>query len=416
MFDVLKKEFMIINMLLIFFVLCGALLGFYAVTWFSAEQATNRSLSSYMSIPINEIRHDKQNARLFISEVDSATYDYIRPLVDSNVFKYFHTSYMHDSFSSSQTNNILSYVLRNSDFAANIAVDGRYYRYMKQKTDSNMVKIVVLDITSGIKHLHSTAISLVVIALISLGIIYFISRFIAERSVKPIEVMFERQNEFFSDISHELKTPLTVAITNLAVIESHKEETVESQEKWIGFLKDQLDRLSNLFNEMLFLEDMRSGHPLRQSERINFSALVDYHLKSVEPLIGQKGIQLQASIQESLYVFADLEAMTRLVTVLVDNAIKYTPEGGVIDLCLAQSAKKLVLLIENSGEGIEAEHVDRIFDRMYRVTKSRSRNEGGKGLGLAIAKSVVEYYGGSISVESRVGEQTSFRVVLPVSA
>lgn len=414
MFDVLKREFMLVNMLLIFFLLCGALLTFYFVTWFGIEQATTRSISGYLSIPVSELPHDQENARLFISEIDSATYEYIQPLIDSNIFKYFHTSYAHDSFSSSQTNKILTHVVDNPDFSANIAVDERYYRYMKQKTDSNIIKVVVLDTTKGVKSLRSTGLLLIVIAACSLVLIFFISRFIAERSVKPIEAMFERQNEFFSDISHELRTPLTVAITNLAVIESHKEDTVESQEKWIGFLKDQLERLSNLINEMLFLEDMRSGRSLVQNEHINFSSLVDYHLNSVEPLIDQKQIRLHKSIQDSLYILADVEAMTRLITVLVDNAIKYTPEKGTISLSLVQSAKHMILSIENSGEGIEPEHMDRIFDRMYRVKKSRSRNEGGKGLGLAIAKSVVERYGGSISVYSKVGQQTSFRVMLPL--
>lgn len=414
MFNVLKREFMIVNMLLILTLLCAVLLAFYFITWFAIDQTTTKAISGYISTPIDEIRNDLENPRLFISDIDTATYEYIKPLIDSNIFKYFHTFYADDTFSSSQTNNILSHIVASPDFVSNIEIDERHYKYLVQKTDSNMIKIVVLDITNSINNLRSTGLILVIIASVSLFFIFFVSRFITERSIKPIEAMFARQNEFFSDISHELKTPLTVAITNLAVIESHKKESVESQEKWIGFLKDQLDRLSTLVNEMLFLEDMRSSYPLRQKERLNFSALIDHYLKSVDPLVEQKRIRLQTTIQDAIYLFADQEAMTRLITALVDNAIKYTPDEGVIAVSLTQSARKIVLSIENSGEGIGPEHVEHIFDRMYRVAKSRSRNEGGKGLGLAIAKSVVERYGGSISVDSKVGQQTSFRVTLPL--
>jgi len=130
-------------------------------------------------------------------------------------------------------------------------------------------------------------------------------------------------------------------------------------------------------------------------------------------LIEEKKITLITNIQEAVFMHAHSELMTRLISVLTDNAIKYTPEGGMIAISLSQSATRTVLTVENTGEGIEPENLDRVFDRLYRVSKSRSRDEGGSGLGLAIAKSVVEKYGGSISVESKVGEKTAFHVRIP---
>jgi signal transduction histidine kinase len=403
---------MLVNMLLIFFILSAALLGFYVITWLSSEQSATRLINTYMSMPLGEIHSSSDTPHLFISEIDVATYDYIQPLIDSNIFKYFKTSYAHDSFSSSQTNNILSEVVAKDDIAARIRVDDRFYKYQKQKINGERIKIVVLDVTTSTQHLRSTAFTLITIALVSLIFVYFVSKLITELSVKPIEEMFKRQGEFFSDISHELRTPLTAAITNLAVIQANKAETVQSQEKWVGFLKDQLDRLVNLVNEMLYLEDIGSG--VETNERINFSELVEQQIKGLSAYINEKGLGLNVCIQEEVYYHGELEALTRLVSVLVDNAIKYTPEGGSISLNLAEAERRVYLTVENSGEGIEPEDLDRVFDRFYRVRKSRSRNEGGQGLGLAIAKSVVEKYGGTIKITSTVGANTIFSVELPI--
>ncbi len=414
MFNLLRREFMLVNILLIFIIVCSALLVFYLVTWFNTEQNITKSISSYLSTPIDQIRADKENPRLFISDIDAATYEYIQPLIDSNIFKYFHTAYAHDSFSSSQTNDILSRVVTSSEFVSNIEVGGRQYKFLKHNTDDEMIKIAVLDITKYKNNLRSTGLILITIAIMSLILIFFVSKIITELSIKPIERMFRRQNEFFSDIAHELKTPLTVAITNLAVVESHRHESVASQEKWLGYLKDQLHRLSTLVNEMLFLEDVQSGKALGNGAHIDFSELVDNHLKSVAPLLAKKDIILSTAIEEKIHVFADREAMIRLVGILVDNAIKYTPNSGSISMHVTKRGKRVLLAIKNSGMGIAPEHVGRIFDRMYRVSESRSRHEGGEGLGLAIAKSVVEKYGGNIEVESEVGEFTSFSVTLPI--
>lgn len=413
MFQALRRKFMFVNMLLIFFILSTALLGFYFITWLSSEQSATRLISTYMSMPLGEIHSSSDTPHLFISEIDVATYDYIQPLIDSNIFKYFKTSYAHDSFSSSQTNNILSEVVAKDDIAARIRVDDHYYKYQKQKINGERIKIVVLDVTTGMQHLRSTAFTLITIALVSLIFVYFVSKLITELSVQPIEEMFKRQGEFFSDISHELRTPLTAAITNLAVIQANKAETVQSQEKWVGFLKDQLDRLVNLVNEMLYLEDIGSGIHNETNERINFSELVEQQIKGLSAYINEKGLGLNVCIQKEVYYHGELEALTRLVSVLVDNAIKYTPEGGSISLKLAKAERRVYLTVENSGEGIEPEDLDRVFDRFYRVRKSRSRNEGGQGLGLAIAKSVVEKYGGTIRITSTIGTNTVFSVELP---
>ena len=224
-------------------------------------------------------------------------------------------------------------------------------------------------------------------------------------------MMLARQMDFFSDISHELRTPLTVALTNLAVIESNKEQSVASGE--VDRLPRSAGKDDQFVNEMLYLESMSLPVTTGLDENIDFSSLIDRYMKSVTPLLSQKQLTLETHVRPGIYLSADKEALTRLVSVLIDNAIKYTPEGGAITVNLWQTNRKTLFTVKNTGDGIESRHMDRLFDRLYRVKKSRSTSEGGKGLGLAIAKSVVEKYNGTITVDSEVGKYTAFTVTLP---
>jgi signal transduction histidine kinase len=404
---------MVVNTLLIFILLCVALSGAYAATWFRIEQTITQVMAKYAAMSVDLIGHRADNAKLFVSTIDASAYEYVQDVVDSNIFKYFNTLYANDYFSTSQTDRILSKIINESGGASTIRVDENYYRYAKHQMNANTIQIVVLDTTDDLRALRSMRDMLLFIAAGSLVLILFVSKFITDRSIKPIEEMHARQMDFFADISHELKTPLTIAITNLAVVESHKEQTVESQEKWLGFLKEQLARLSNLVNEMIYLESIALHNAAHRKQKIDLSALLIRYIKSLAVLIEERQLLLNLDIENDVYFYAETEAMTRLISVLVDNAIKYTPEGGTIAVVLSQSGKRIVFSVRNSGEGIESAHFPRLFDRLYRVQKGRSTNDGGKGLGLAIAKSVVERYNGTISVQSELGQYTTFTVALP---
>ena len=164
---------------------------------------------------------------------------------------------------------------------------------------------------------------------------------------------------------------------------------------------------------MIYLESIALHNAAHRKQKIDLSALLIRYIKSLAVLIEERQLLLNLDIENDVYFYAETEAMTRLISVLVDNAIKYTPEGGTIAVVLSQSGKRIVFSVRNSGEGIESAHFPRLFDRLYRVQKGRSTNDGGKGLGLAIAKSVVERYNGTISVQSELGQYTTFTVALP---
>lgn len=412
MFKSLRREFMVMNILLILTVLYGALAAFYFVSWLRVDQSTTVTLARHLSTPYYEPL-DGENLRLFVSSITVSAWEYIRDVPTSNIFKYFDTHYVSDSFSTAQTDRILKQIVEADAPDGMLQLDGRHFKYVRQQVDRKTMRIAVLEVTSLVNNLHSTLNILLLIAITSLPFVFLVSKITTDRSIRPLETMVMRQREFFSDISHELKTPLTIAFTNMAVVEAHREETVASQEKWLGYIKYQLERLSNLVNEMIYLESMRLPDFAQHQENIELGSLIHHYIESVAAVMHQKNLTLQADLQPGVFFYADKEAITKLVSVLIDNAIKYTLENGIITVTLAQTSKKIIFTVRNTGEGIEPQHMERIFDRLYRVRKSRSTSEGGRGLGLAIAKSVVERYHGTINVESTVGEFAAFTVTLP---
>lgn len=155
MFKALRREFMIVNSLLILTILYGALTAFYFVTWLRMEQSTTFTIAQHMSAPAYDKR-DAENPRLFISTIGTATYEYIRDVPTSNIFKYFDTLYASDSFSTSLTDRILVQVVEKDSDSGLLRLDERYYKYVRQQIDSSTIKIVVLETTNMVKNLHST--------------------------------------------------------------------------------------------------------------------------------------------------------------------------------------------------------------------------------------------------------------------
>jgi signal transduction histidine kinase len=150
-------------------------------------------------------------------------------------------------------------------------------------------------------------------------------------------------------------------------------------------------------------------------QKFDVIEVIEQVLRKMHPLAQGKSIKLYFAKQPMLEIYADMERVKQLLLILVDNAIKYTPENGVVTIKVGhrQEGKKVKIMITDSGIGIPKEDQKHIFDRFYRVDKARSRESGGAGLGLAIAKGIVDLHGGELSIESNVGNGSTFSVVLP---
>ncbi len=289
-----------------------------------------------------------------------------------------------------------------------------YWEFVIKKSPDNFgYKIVFLDITSMYSYLTHLIYTFLAVALAMLIAIFFISKFFANKSIKPIKESFERQKQFIADASHELKTPLTVINTNTDVLLSHHEDTIKNQSKWIYYIKSEVERMTKLTNDLLYLAQVDYSDIKLISTDFDLSETIENVILTMEASIFENNILFDYNIEPNVIIHGNSEQIKQVVMILLDNALKYTDSKGKISLSLKKYNNKTMLAISNTGKGIPKEDLDKIFDRFYRVNKSRSRDSGGYGLGLSIAKAIVEQHHGKITVKSNVNEATTFRVELP---
>ena len=224
-----------------------------------------------------------------------------------------------------------------------------------------------------------------------------------------LEGAFQRERQFTSDASHELRTPLAAMRTILEMTRS-KRRSVADYETALDDLAEEAARLQTLVEDLLRLARQETNGTAVY-EPIDLSELLDDIADSMRPLGENKGLTLTSAVPEGLVFAGDRDGLIRLFVNLVDNAIKATAAGEITLAGAREMENGLVITVADTGCGIDAEHLPHIFDRFYRVDASRSR--GGAGLGLAIARQIVEAHGGRIEVSSEVGQGSTFQVVFP---
>ena len=286
---------------------------------------------------------------------------------------------------------------------ATIHYDNSTFRYLKGNH-----RFVFLDISKEMQTFNDTIYTFLWIAVPLLVIIFLISLYFANRSIKPIEETYLKQKEFIADASHELKTPLAVISTNADAL---SDTATEEQQKWIRYIKSETKRMANLTSSLLFLTKLDYLQEKSESV-IDFSKLVKDYLLPLEALFYENKIKTNIEVLNDVRISGDEEQIRQLVGVLVDNALKYT--DGIIEISLKKSEHEANLTVYNNGNGIAEADLTKIWDRFYRGDKARE-SDGGYGLGLPIAKSIIEKHRGSITVESKADDWTRFTVRIPLA-
>jgi signal transduction histidine kinase len=235
---------------------------------------------------------------------------------------------------------------------------------------------------------------------------------LAGRTLRPIAVALQRQRDFVADASHELRTPLTVIRGNIDHMRSHPEQPVAAYDDVMDDIVAESERLSRLVAGLLTLVRADEGRMQLQWSRVDLSALAQAMAREVVPLAAAKGLALRTTIPPGIAVQGDADRLHELGLILLDNAVRYTATGTV-SLELESDRSTVRLRVVDTGSGIEAEHLPRLFDRFYRTPAARRSEPGGTGLGLAIARSIVEAHGGRITVSSDRGLGTTFTAHLP---
>lgn len=292
-----------------------------------------------------------------------------------------------------------------------VTLENNDYPYLKATTSDHETIIVFQDFTSENYMLRIQATAFVLAGLICILLSFCGSFFMANRAMGPIKKAWQQQQDFLSDASHELRTPLTVIQTTLDVVLGNQTETVASQNKWLQNIREESLQMASLVDSLLFLARADSNQQLLDKQPFSLDHALRQAVAPFEALAAVKKITLELFINNEIIFHGDEARLKQVIGILLDNAIRHTPESGHISIRLIRSENKTTLTITDSGEGIETVYLTKIFDRFYQVDKSRSK--GGSGLGLAIAKWIVESHDGTISVISTPGTTTTFTVQLP---
>lgn len=252
---------------------------------------------------------------------------------------------------------------------------------------------------------------------VSLGLLLFlfVSIRLAKWSVKPVEQAWDQQRQFIADASHELKTPLTVILANTGIMMNHPNDTISDQIKWLRYIKEESDHMKKLIEDMLFLAKTDAGRSVIPMSLVQLSDLSFEVSLPFESIAFEKNILLETQIEDGLQVNGNIGQLKELISILLDNACKYTPAKETIILSVYRIQDKIQLIVKNTGVVIPPDAKTHLFERFYRPDQSRNLETGGYGLGLAIAKSIVELHKGQIQVRSSSEEGTSFIVTLPVN-
>lgn len=225
---------------------------------------------------------------------------------------------------------------------------------------------------------------------------------------------FAGLREFTADASHELRTPLAIIRGEADVALSQPRTSMEYQET-LAIVRDEARRLSRIVDDMLALARADAGGQQLNREELYLNDLVEECCRSVQTLAAHKNIAVYCESLPDIEFRGDEELLRRMILNLLDNAIKYTPPGGMVRINLDETPTHIQFRVSDNGIGIPAEAAAQVFDRFYRVDKARSRAEGGSGLGLPIVKWVAEAHQGTVWLESRLGKGSQFTIELPRS-
>ena len=231
-------------------------------------------------------------------------------------------------------------------------------------------------------------------------------------AMKPVREAYEKQRQFAADASHELRTPLAVVLASADLLRSDPSITSPFLKQVVEDVRDEVKKMTKLVGDLLTVARTDGKANQLRLVRMDLVSAAQQTVRIMRPFAEKKDIVIDEEMPKHAELYADEQKIRQLILILVDNAVKYTPEHGRISLRVEEEKGSIQLSVSDTGIGIAPEHQERIFDRFYRVDKARSRRMGGNGLGLAIAREIVEAHGGHIDLVSELGKGTIFHVRL----
>ena len=281
------------------------------------------------------------------------------------------------------------------------------YRYRKITTTDNQTMYIFVDCDRELNSFHNFLLASLFISVLGLIGIFILLLLFSPHAVRPIVESYEKQKQFITDASHEIKTPLAVINANTDVIEM---ENGESQ--WTDSTKKQIERLTSLTEKLVILSKMDEEQPDIAFSPVNVSALLNDVIDSFEAVCVTKNIYTSIAIEPDLIVTGNEDSLRRLFTLLMDNAIKYTKDS--IRVTLQKKKHTAVFIFENTIEDMEPGRHPELFERFYRPDSSRNTKTGGFGIGLATAKAITEAHKGKITAKCPNRQVIQFLLTFPM--
>ncbi len=271
------------------------------------------------------------------------------------------------------------------------------YRYALKQNQNGYI-VVFLDCGRSLASAHSFLWTSLGISMAGFFLVFLLLFFLSARIVKPIAESYERQTQFITDASHDLKTPITIIDADAAVLEMEIGEN-----EWLSDIQKQTKQLTDLTNELVFLSRTEEEDKLFQMIEFPLSDVILETAQSYEALAISQEKSFSIQVDPMLSFFGDEKTFRHLVSLLLDNALKYSGDRGVISLTLKKADHAIRLSVYNTCEPLSPEDLKHLFDRFYRTDKSRNSQTGGHGIGLSVAKAIVSAHGGTISATSTDG-------------
>jgi two-component system sensor histidine kinase CiaH len=281
------------------------------------------------------------------------------------------------------------------------------YRYSVRWT-GDQTQIIFLDCGRDLDAFRTFLLTSVGVSAAGLGAVLLLMIFLSSRIVKPFSENYEKQKQFITDAGHELKTPLTIIDADAEVLEMDI-----GKNEWLSDIQDQTKRLAELTNNLIFLSRMEEQP---QIEKIEFpiSDVTEETVETFQSLAKTRQKTLTSNIQPMLSFQGDEKAIRQLVTILLDNAVKYSEDGGSISLTLEKQKNSIQLSVFNTAESVPKESTTHLFDRFYRTDQSRNSKTGGYGLGLSIASAIVNAHKGKICASTKDEKSLLITATFPV--
>lgn len=308
---------------------------------------------------------------------------------------------------------IKAVTIEDAAYYADLALQSRFdqdfienYRFHRAK-EGNIIRLTFLDCGRKLDSYHSFLISSILMAVAGYISFFFVILFFSEKLLKPVTESYEKQKQFITDAGHEIKTPLAIIQADVDVLEME-----HGSNEWLDGIRSQITRLTSLTSDLIYLSRMEEADTSMPMIEFPFSDVVSETAMAFQGVAQTQNKTFVCNVLPMISYEGNEKSIRQLVNILMDNALKYSPEGGTISLTVQKQSRQIKLSVYNTTEEpIDKGSIKHLFDRFYRADSSRSQSKGGYGIGLSVAKAIMQAHNGKISAITKDGTSLEITAV-----